>query len=426
MSPASPAAPLEAMAALPEEPRIAPDHHGGREVEVRAGRWLQSVIHSASEGANGPNSPLMERRTRIRRLKQLAVLALLCTAGAIYVESRFAAPKYRGPVSDHFNGKTFENQIPIEDRGLADVIRWRWSRDAVSWDGFEPTVVESEVRERVLGDELRVTFVGHATVLIQVAGVNILTDPVWSERASPVGWVGPKRFVEPGVALGDLPPIDAVLISHNHYDHLSIPTLQQLTAAGVPLILAPLGNKALLDRHDIAGGMDLDWWQSHDVADGVKITCVPAQHFTGRAGSDRMATLWGGFVIEAPGGPIYFAGDTGDGPQFAQVRGRFGPLRLAILPIGAYRPRWFMEPVHVNPKEATEAHLELEAATSLAIHFGCFELADEGPETPLVELDAACLELGVDRSTFWTLDVGEARGVPALEADPASSESSGD
>ena len=332
------------------------------------------------------------------------------------IGSCFSAPRYRGPESDHFDGRVFRNQIPIEERGLGDVLRWRLSRDAESWNGYKPTPVKSEVVERVLGEDLRVTFVGHATILIQVAGLNILTDPIWAKRASPLGWVGPKRFTQPGIALEDLPPIDAVLISHNHYDHLSLPTLRELTALGVPLVLAPLGNKALLDRHDIAGAVDLDWWESYDAGENVKITCVPAQHFSGRGTSDRMATLWGGFVIEAPGGPIYFAGDTGDGPHFAQVRERFGPQRLAVLPIGAYRPAWFMRPVHVNPREAAEAHQTLGAATSLAVHFGCFELADEGPETPVVELDAACSELGIDRSVFWTLAVGEARSVPAMAA----------
>ncbi len=175
------------------------------------------------------------------------------------IGSYFSAPRYRGPESDHFDGKVFRNQIPIEKRGLGDVVRWRFSRDAESWDGYEQVVAKSEVYERILGDELRVTFVGHATTLIQVAGLNILTDPIWAKRASPLGWVGPKRFTQPGIAFDDLPPIDAVLISHNHYDHLSLPTLRDLTKRGVPLVLAPLGNKALLDRHDVAGAVDLDW-----------------------------------------------------------------------------------------------------------------------------------------------------------------------
>ena len=356
----------------------------------------------------------MAKRTHIRRLSKATALIILTIAAVMIIGSCFSAPRYRGPVSDHFDGRVFRNQIPIEERGLGDVLRWRISRDAESWDGYEPAIAQNQVQERVLGDELRVTFVGHATTLIQVAGLNILTDPIWSKRASPLGWVGPKRFVPPGIALEDLPPIDAVLISHNHYDHLSLSTLRDLTNLGVPLVLAPLGNKALLDRHDVAGAKDLDWWESCEVTGDVKITCVPAQHFSGRGTSDRMATLWGGFVIEAPGGPIYFAGDTGVGPQFEQVRERFGPPRLAILPIGAYRPAWFMQPVHVNPLEAAEAHQTLGATTSLAVHFGCFELADEGPETPVRELDAACRRLGVDRESFWTLAVGEARGVPPI------------
>ena len=281
-----------------------------------------------------------------------------------------------------------------------------------SWKGYRPEIVKSPVVERVDGGDLRVTFIGHATVLIQIAGLNVLTDPIWAKRASPLSWAGPPRFAPPGLDLDELPPIDAVVVSHNHYDHLSVSTLRELTRRGVPLVLAPLGNKELLDRRGIAGARDLDWWETHRIDDGVSITCVPAQHFSGRGLSDRMATLWGGFVIETPDGVVYYAGDTGVGPHFAQVRERFGPPRLAVLPIGAYRPAWFMQPVHVDPREAAEAHLTLGARTSLAGHYGCFELADEGPTTPVLELDEACTSLGIPRDEFWTLAIGEARDAP--------------
>lgn len=356
----------------------------------------------------------MARRSSVLSKRPLGVAALLLVVALVglSLEGCFSAPRYSGPVTDHFAGKRFRNQVPIEDRGFGDVLRWRLSRKAEIWKGYRPEIVKSPVVERVDGGDLRVTFIGHATVLIQIAGLNVLTDPIWAKRASPLSWAGPKRFAPPGLDLDELPPIDAVVVSHNHYDHLSVSTLRELTRRGVPLVLAPLGNKELLDRRGIAGARDLDWWETHRIDDGVSITCVPAQHFSGRGLSDRMATLWGGFVIETPDGVVYYAGDTGVGPHFAQVRERFGPPRLAVLPIGAYRPAWFMQPVHVDPREAAEAHLTLGARTSLAVHYGCFELADEGPTTPVLELDEACTSLGIPRDEFWTLAIGEARDAP--------------
>jgi L-ascorbate metabolism protein UlaG (beta-lactamase superfamily) len=337
----------------------------------------------------------------------LGAVALLPVVG-VGLGARFSAPRYDGPPSDHFDGAMFHNAAPIPEHGFGDFVRWRRTRPRGQWDGFTPEVVSSTVVARVAGEDLRATYVGHATVLLQTAGLNVLTDPIWSERASPVSFAGPARYAPPGIAFEDLPPIDVVLISHNHYDHLDLPTLKRLASEHEPSIYAPLGNAALLGKHGIESARDLDWWASAPLAGDVTLTCVPAQHFSGRGMFDRNQTLWGGFVLETPGGVIYFAGDTGVGPHFGELRERFGAPRLALLPVGAYLPSWFMRPVHIDPREAAEAHRILGARTSLGIHFGCFELADDPPDAPPRELAAARKELGIAAEVFRAPRVGEA------------------
>lgn len=235
--------------------------------------------------------------------------------------------------------------------------------------------------QRVDGTKVRVTLIGHATVLIQVGGLNLITDPIWSERASPVSWFGPKRVQPAAIAFDDLPPIDAVLLSHSHYDHLDRPTLKALHKRGAPPIVTGLKVGAVVPGRPRV--TELDWWQSHALGAGVTATYVPAQHFSARGPFDRNKTLWGGFVLETPAGTIYFSGDTGAGPHIAAIRRRFGPMRLALLPIGAYLPRWFMAPVHMSPEEAVSASETLEARTALPLHYGVFPLADDAYDEPL-------------------------------------------
>lgn len=291
----------------------------------------------------------------------------------------FSAPKYRGPKSDHFNGKRFRNLARTRRTGFLDFLKWITHREPGVWSKWREITPAAPPPERVAG--LRVTWVNHATMLIQTANVNFLTDPIWSERCSPVTWAGPKRHHAPGLRLEDLPPIDVVLISHNHYDHMDVPTLKRLRRKQT---IVALGNAAV-----VKDATELDWWESASVTSDVRVHCVPAQHFSARGTRDRNANLWCGFVIETPQGSIYFAGDTGYGPHFKMIRERFGPPRLALLPIGAFRPQWFMQAVHVSPSDAVRAARDLEAEVAIPMHWFTFRLADDGQDEPAETLRRA-------------------------------------
>jgi L-ascorbate metabolism protein UlaG (beta-lactamase superfamily) len=329
----------------------------------------------------------------------------------------FSAPRHRGPVTDHFDGERFRNVPETPRHDVPRFFKAMLTEKRGPWRDFTDTPPGPRPPERVGDGELRVTFVNHSTVLVQLDGVNVLTDPVWSERVSPVSWAGPKRHRPPGIRFEDLPPIDIVLVSHNHYDHLDLPTLARVVARDRPRIVTGLGNRALLLKHGIGtAAVELDWWQAIELR-GLKVTVVPAQHFSGRGLADRAATLWAGFVVEGPrAGRVYFAGDTGAGPHFAQIKERLGAPRLALLPIGAYRPEWFMGPVHTGPADAIRASRELEAATSMAIHFGTFSLALDGETEPVDELTRLLAAEGAAAPRFWALDNGEARDVPPVAA----------
>lgn len=328
----------------------------------------------------------------------------------------FSAPAHRGLVSDHFDGRRFANGEPIQHKGFFDFLRWQATRDPGPWTDSMDVTPGPPPPERVGKGNLRVTFINHATVLIQMDGLNILTDPIWSERCGPVSWAGPRRVRPPGIRFQDLPPVDAVVISHNHYDHLDIPTLRHLAEVHRPRFYAGLGNRALLAENGIANVHELDWWQSVRLADDVRLTSAPVRHFSGRGVSDRDKALWTGFVIEGPAGAVYFPGDTGWGDHFELVRERIGPVRLACLPIGAFRPRWFMAPVHISPEEAVAAHRALGATTSMAIHFGTFRLGDDGQDEPVDRLRRALADSAVSPERFWVLGFGEGRDVPPVGA----------
>jgi L-ascorbate metabolism protein UlaG (beta-lactamase superfamily) len=328
------------------------------------------------------------------RLAKAAGLTAVAAALGIAAE-RFliASPPYRGPVTDHFDGRRFHNvdpPFPAKHGGM-EVVKWQLTKEHGVWPEWIDEPAGPPPERRVADGRVRITWVNHATMLVQMDGLNILTDPIWSVRCSPVSFIGPKRHRAPGLRFEELPPIDAVLISHNHYDHLDLPTLRRLRA---PRIVTPLANAALLAREGIPNVTELEWWHETRLRDDVTVTVVPSQHFSARALSDRDGALWGGFVISGPSGNVYFAGDTGWGSHFAEVGERFGPIRVAMLPIGAYLPRWFMRPVHISPADAVDAHLALKARTSVAMHFATFHLGDDGYEAPFDDLRQALARKG--------------------------------
>lgn len=305
--------------------------------------------------------------------------------------------------------KRFRNQEP-GGRSLKDFLKWRATRNAVAWPAWIDFPKPHPVPSRLNGvDTLAVTYINHATVLIQTAGLNILTDPIWSERCSPLQWYGPKRIHAPGLALAELPVIDTVLVSHNHYDHLDLPTITELTKHNQPKIFTGLGNEAIIKKTGTAVNCAaLDWWQSVTLTENVTLTYVPARHWSGRGLFDSNICLWGGFVITTPKHNIYFAGDTAYGRHFKQIQERFQTISLAILPIGAYEARWFMQDAHINPEEAVVAHQELNALHSLGVHFGTFaDLADEGYEQPITDLAAALAKYQINPAQFRTLQPGQ-------------------
>ena len=249
----------------------------------------------------------------------------------------------------------------------------------------------------------------HATMLIQTAAGNILTDPMYSQRAGPLSVFGPRRVRQSAVRFDDLPPIATVLLSHNHYDHCDRPTLRRLAQRFDPVVITPLGNGALVRSTGIRRVEELDWWQEAQEAKppGLPVTLTPAQHFSARSPFDQNRALWGGFLLVAGGARIFFAGDTAYAPFFRDVRQRLGPIDLALLPIGAYEPRWFMQAIHMNPEEAVQAHLDLEALESVGMHFGTFQMTTEGIDEPLRALDEAWRARNIAPSRFRTLPFGE-------------------
>lgn len=324
----------------------------------------------------------------------------------------FSGPRYHGPSSKHFDGSRFHNPMPIKEPGPGKLIKWQISRKPGHWEEWTDSKPGVAPPRRVRGKRMRVTFVNHATVLIQTAGLNFLTDPVWSHRTSPVSWAGPSRVRVPGLRFEDLPTIHVVLISHNHYDHLDQATVERLHKVHDPIFVVPLGNARLLRSWGVERVWEIDWWHYYALGRGVRVVSVPAQHFSGRGLCDRNATLWSGYVITGPGGPVYFAGDTGYGPHFQQIRQVYGNIRLAILPIGASNPRWFMARIHISPAEAVRAHGVLGARTSLAVHFGTFQLSDDAQKGPPLKLRVAMDRASVPAHRFWVLGFGEGKDVP--------------
>jgi L-ascorbate metabolism protein UlaG (beta-lactamase superfamily) len=305
------------------------------------------------------------------------------------------------PFPRHFDGRRFFNPDAPQARGFLDALRWKLTSWPEQSARFVSDVERSKPPSYVEGNQLRVTLINHSTLLLQQSGLHILTDPIWSERASPFSSIGPRRRRKPGVRWDDLPRIDTVLLSHNHYDHLDLATLRRLADRGQSQFVVPAGVARWLQSRDIGPVHELDWGESLPLA-RTTIHCVPALHFSARGIFDRNRTLWCGYVMEAADRVVYFAGDTAFGDHFPRIRERFGAPRLALLPIGAYEPRWFMSPVHMAPDEAVRAHRILAARTSIAIHHGTFQLGDESIDTA-----KKCLAACAPGDSFLVLDNGQ-------------------
>lgn len=317
---------------------------------------------------------------------------------------------YHGPVSDHFNGTHFFTPGVPPPRGGLDLLRWQLGEQKAEWPDTYPSPHRDRPPARVHGASLRVSYVGHASFLLQTAGLNILVDPVWSDRASPVSFAGPRRVNAPGIALADLPPIDAVLVSHSHYDHLDTGTLGLLARTHDPRVVVPLGNDAIVAPHIGASRVTAaDWGHVVDLDAGVRVHLEPMQHWSARSMFDRRHALWAAFVIDSPAGKIYIVGDSGlgDGWTFRHVRDRHPDIRLALLPIGAYEPRWFMRDQHMNPDDAVQALQLCGAGQAIAHHWGTFQLTNEPIDEPPRLLDQARQRHGVAEERFLTLRPGQ-------------------
>ena len=311
------------------------------------------------------------------------------------------------PVSDHYDGSHFFNRKDLELRGSLDFFRWILQGGRKQWPEKVENQFHPQFPTRQDEDQIFVTFVNHASFIVQYKGLNIITDPIFSERASPVSWVGPKRVRRPGVDLDKLPQVHYVIVSHNHYDHLDIPSLQDLNNKFHPKFLVPLGNAELLKNNNIENVIELDWGQSFILQGHGEIQLVPCQHWSARSLFDRFKTLWGTYFIKIDKKKIVFVGDAGYSEDFKNLYKKIGSVDLSILPIGAYEPRWFMKPFHMNPEEAVQAHLDLHARFSLGSHFGTFQLTNEGIDEPAKDLMDSLKKHSLSKETFLILEPGQ-------------------
>lgn len=315
--------------------------------------------------------------------------------------------------TDHFDGVEFFNPIGKSKKSFKDLMKWQRNRTPTQWPKKVDNTFKPKLAYLLDPDKLSITYVNHSTFLIQLPlsdqkVINILTDPVFSERTSPLSFIGPKRVREPGLRIDELPPIDLILVSHNHYDHMDMPALKSLIKRFDPLIITPLENKKYFPKALQRKIIEQDWWEVQDIAHlKLKVYLTPAHHWSRRTFSDTNKALWGSFIIETSVKRIFFAGDTGYQDHFKKIQERFSSVDLALLPIGAFEPRWFMKEAHMNPEDAVQAHIDLSSVKSIGMHFGTFQLTDEGIDDPIKELYLAKKKYGIDN--FDVLGVGESR-----------------
>jgi L-ascorbate metabolism protein UlaG (beta-lactamase superfamily) len=356
---------------------------------------------------------LKDKMTRRRFLKWFGIAPLTAMLGGSFWAKtpHKANPYYTGPVTDHFNGQTFHNPDGVKPGNFTDLLKWQYKETKAKWPEHYPSdYTGTKPAPNVTGNKLHVTMIGHATMLIQTGGLNIITDPVLSERASPVQFFGPKRHNPPGVAFDDLPKIDLILLSHNHYDHLDILTLEKLVQRDAPLIITPLGNDTII--HKAIKGANIktgDWGDMISISSQIKIHVEPCHHWSARGTKDRRMALWAAFVIETDTLKIYHIGDTGyhSGTNYKAVAEKHNSFDLAILPVGAYEPRWFMKGQHQNPYEAVEGFKLCNAKTAIGHHWGTFQLTNEAIDAPPKALAKALKDTGILPERFSALSPGQ-------------------
>ena len=340
--------------------------------------------------------------------------------------------RYFNPLKKHHRPDGFQNNyMSFRGKRWHEILRWRWQ----AWRAGHPKAMGTPIAvvhpdldfihsnaKAGLQMQPAVTWIGHITVLAQLGGLNILTDPVFSDRCFPVQWAGPKRQTPPGLTLAQLPHIDVVLLSHNHYDHMDEASLLALSkqAGGCPLFITPLGHKRWFARRGIHHVIELDWWDTHVLAatahsERTPVTLTPAQHWSARTATDALLSLWGGFAVMSPQCHLFFAGDTGYSKDSADIRHHFaseqssaagGGFDIALLPIGAYEPRWFMQDQHVNPQEAVQIFSDLGCKQAIAVHWGTFQLTDEPLDEPPRALSRALSAKGLSEHDFQVLPIG--------------------
>lgn len=320
-------------------------------------------------------------------------------------------PSYRNPWPDS------------EPRGWRDLLRWMAERRSqpqvvTPQRGSFPVATPSIVYPRAAAADFAATWIGHSTVLLQLGGLNLITDPVFSQRASPLQWAGPRRVMEPGLPLDALPPLDVVLLSHNHYDHLDRPAAKRIARAHPDATwIVPLGVGAYLRSWGVRAVVELGWWEE-TVIHTLRVSATPARHFSGRRLRDRNRSLWSGFALEIGGKRVYFAGDTAYHPEFGAIGARYGPFDFVMIPVGAYAPRWFMGIVHVDPEEAVQIYQDVVSAHAgkplplmLGLHWGTFRLTDEPMDEPPRRTAARWRAVGLAEDRLWIARFGETRSV---------------
>jgi N-acyl-phosphatidylethanolamine-hydrolysing phospholipase D len=368
-----------------------------------------------------PTNPLI--------LRTLALIGLCASLQACSTvnDDYNASKKHHRP--DGFQN----NYTTATDKSPGELFKWIWqrTRDGLPKPPAQLTPVVAPdlafVQANVgAAQQPAITWIGHATMLVQMGGLSILLDPVFSDRAAPVQFAGPKRYQPPGIALQDLPHIDLVLISHNHYDHLDTATIQALNAqaGGPPRFIVPLGVKKWMQAEGVTNVQQMDWWDNTLVtlpSGAVQVHFTPVQHWSSRGISDRRATLWGGYALIAPDFHLYFSGDTGYSQDFKDTQKHFadrqtaalgGGFDVALIAVGAYEPRWFMKEQHVNPQEAVQIHLDLRAKRSIGVHWGTFDLTDESLDQPPKDLAAARQATGLQPQDFDVMAIGQTLKLP--------------